>query len=718
VDLELIIEEVSSQLNGDIVDFNNQSHLYELSKILNEKYDSDTATEVFSRIAESVQILTEKPRDKRYPAFIKDTGRKVYFGSKEGRENALRAGTHKSSKSTPVEIPDKKKKKKESPDGGGKKSKKKSSGGVGGLAAKLAGSAKKANDSAEKEQEEKEKKIASAPAKKVKVAPKLFGVYETQIDKFLKSWPDFSSLKLRDIDPAFWGSVDETSDDEFKMLFNNTEYKTLDFPSDIEIPKSASIRYAKLLKRFFMVERVSDYKLSTSVFYSGVWEQNSNVVALFTLVVVFLKEKSNTVREEFRNALDSYIKSKADIKFIIDSQMVSTAYRISESLHAKYSLMYKKYEVSQVALSAEDDVKAIGLHIEDYQKIDIFVRLNVDGKSIVRGEIIRKSDSDYLFKIHGNISSILAIPSLGKKYDDEYKKSVMLYRSTDISIATRKQAYDTMKSIESKVENKSGVSNRDMYELQVEFYGQMSKECERYVAMDSEKRVAPKVNDAVMKRAFVGRKNDVEKCGKVLASLAHGKLGSSENVSHLKKIFNLSDHFSTLSAAILLAKYYEASGNGNISDMLKEYEKQRGNHSRVNLFSFAKNEDMRNSLLRLILDKFPIKSILSGDVGVSFGSLPLFSTVFSDILNKQDSDIKWVIALRRDVWNSYQIVLSASNGVEMIPILIVELKYLSAYSDSLVMLGRMHGEFIKRLAQSCGEIGIRTNAVERILKNK
>ena len=146
-----ILAELSRKIPSGIIDLNNQEHLSLLFSLVSESMPPEDATYLIEAMLGETSNLLVEEQPKSFPAVSSETGKTVYFKSKENRDDAIKAGTHtavprklkprkkkKSSKKKSSSAPssgkgDKKDKKDSS------SSEKDSSGGGGGLASMISG---------------------------------------------------------------------------------------------------------------------------------------------------------------------------------------------------------------------------------------------------------------------------------------------------------------------------------------------------------------------------------------------------------------------------------------------------------------------------------------------------------------------------------------------------------------------------------------------------
>ena len=89
---EEILEELSYKVG--IVDLTNESHKQILVKLLRER-GIDSAQKLADRASVVFEYIKEETKpDKSLAARSKDSGKLIYFGSKEAKADAIKAGTH------------------------------------------------------------------------------------------------------------------------------------------------------------------------------------------------------------------------------------------------------------------------------------------------------------------------------------------------------------------------------------------------------------------------------------------------------------------------------------------------------------------------------------------------------------------------------------------------------------------------------------------------
>ena len=91
-DFNEILEELSYKVG--IVDLTNESHKTQLVKLLRER-GIDSAQQLTDRASVVFEYIKEQTKpDKALAARSKESGKLIYFGSKEAKADALKAGTH------------------------------------------------------------------------------------------------------------------------------------------------------------------------------------------------------------------------------------------------------------------------------------------------------------------------------------------------------------------------------------------------------------------------------------------------------------------------------------------------------------------------------------------------------------------------------------------------------------------------------------------------
>lgn len=747
INFDEILRELAKRVPSGIIDLSQSWQRYELSAILSENASDEDVVVIMENIENMIAEAPKKPAPKKpvakkpapkkpaakkpaakkpaakkpadkkpptpsseedkYPAVSKNSGKVVYFSSKESRSNAIKAGTHTaySAKKAPKKPADKA--------GGGAASS---------LAAKIAGGVQKDVKKKEKAEKEKAKKAAKKKAQAQYVEPVL--VSAVPIKRPARPKKDKSLAKInkepferpiRVSDAAFKRQIDDSK--QFKKT-------TIPNPPKLNIPGFPK-KYAQLIERAFKIQKYDEHKPPLSFLYgSGGAGQISAQVAE-VLMMAFAKMKNPEDRIKLRDSMLEWVANvpKGE-KVILDKSWINASWLQAESLHARLKFKHPKgYDVIQVAWDTAEDVQALGLR--DYAKnkgfsTDVYFRIKdtKTGKEYLLEDSLKKDEK--VFLMNGAVYEVVnfAVAKLDPKVYETFKQLQFVYNHSDDK-KEKDRAYKEIKRIQFAAAKKVPKEmNPDTFkEEQYESGMELGKLSEKYVVFNKGKRLPPKINDKAMMRAFGSKKSDIEFTKNALKALTAGKFGTPEYLAALKKLTGKSGQRYTLKASVFMARYFAALGNGNVQLALDEHINIVKDFQKNFIEGLAADPDFRNELMSKIDESFPLRALFDGEEQADIDSLPVFREALVNMFKTDNyDDLKSHLMVRKNRRGEYELVYVESNNTEAIPISSISARPRGVgYDQAPALEMYLHPMFAKRIAKANAELGIRTPGIDKML---
>jgi len=733
-----ILAELSRKIPSGIIDLNNQEHLSLLFSLVSESMPPEDATYLIEAMLGETSNLLVEEQPKSFPAVSSETGKTVYFKSKENRDDAIKAGTHtavprklkprkkkKSSKKKSSSAPssgkgDKKDKKDSS------SSEKDSSGGGGGLASMISGGAKKEEEKEEKAEKEKAKKAKEARLPP-KVKPKLIAAYPVTTEDNVAM-----EITVGNMNIDHFKSEPHISDAEFDKLIDNTKkYKR--FKSDLsfteKISKKFPKKYLKFLERVFRVNKYNDFEPPVSLFFNGAGMGSISSQSAEVLMMAFAMEMDASKRKELHDTIVEYIDTvvkKSKVKFIIDKSWVSAAYNQAESLHARLRYTHKSgYDIVQVAWDNEAD--AIALGIVDYKKIrktptDVFFRIKADGREYILEDSLKKDNDVFLLTSSVYEVATFAVKKLSQKVQQEYKDLYYKLEHTEMDSAQRAEAVYRVKEIEyDALEKIPGINPRTYSDQLTLSAMNIANDLETFVPRNAGKRVAPKIDEKFVTMTVGENASDKELLTTALKTLAVAPAKSEEfKKALLSSSSRRASSRTYLKAIMLMSEYFASSGNGNLRRKLDSHYALIGDFAKNYLAEIVRDKQLRDGLMEKIDEAFPLRSLFNETSHADIGSIPVFKDVLEHLFKvKSYEDLKANLVVRTNERGFYELMYVASNKSEALPISKIYVRAKGQGYDTAPALElKLHPVFAKRIAQTNAELGIETTGIRQQINPK
>lgn len=726
INFDEILQELARRVPTGIIDLSKSWQRYELSSILTEHASEEDVVAIMEQLEST--MITEAPAkskpkpkakpkatqdtagqsdEEKYPAVSKNSGKVVYFSSKESRSSAIKKGTHTSysahtSKKKPTDD-------------------KKSSGDKSSLAAKIAGGVTKDVKKKEKAEKAKAKKAAKKKAKEKYVKPVLVSAVDIKRPPRKEKDKSLGKLNMQPFNRPM-----RISDAQFKRdLDSHKQYKRVSIPPPKLNIDGFPKKYAKLIQRAFTVQKFDEHKPPLSFLYGVGGAGQISAQTAEVLMMAFAKIKDEDVRVELRDKLFDWLKKvpKGE-KIIIDKSWVHAAWLQSESLHARLNYQHPEgYDVVQVAWDTAEDVQALGL--SDYANnkgfsTDVYFRIKEKktGNEYLLEDSLKKDEKVFLMNTAVYEIMNFAVSKLGDDVYETFKKLRFVYDNTTDK-KEKKKVWDRIKELreQASAEIPPEMNPDILKEDQLRSGMELGSMTEQYVVFNKNKRFPPKIDDKAMTRAFGTKKADIEFTKNALKALAGGKFGTEEYEVALKKLSGKKGIRYTLKAAVFMARYFTATGNGNIKDALHEHIGIVKSFQKNYIEGLAKDPDFRDALMDKIDESFPLRALFDGEEQADIDSLPVFREALVNMFNTENyDDLKTHLMVRQNSRGEYELVYVESNDTEAIPISSVSARPRGVGYDSAPALEMyLHPVFAKRIAKSNAELGIRTPGIDKML---
>lgn len=716
LNFDKILIELSGKIPTGIIDLSDPIHRFELGILLNEYTDNDIASTILNEIDR--QYIVEAPAPNGFSAISKETGRTVYFQSSKSREAAIQAGTHTSVASkTPgvVKKLDQSTTKSDTGDGG--------DGGDGGesLASKISGGAKK---DAKKKEADDIKKLKKIATKKIpKVEPVLIKSIPVTINNFT-----VKNKKLGAINTDHFKKPIQVDDKTFNQSVTTHKFKLVTAKSklNITVPSDFPKKYTTFIKRSLMLDKTSETKPSLSMVYGH--GGAGHIASQFAEVLMMMFAKTHVAddRLKLKNDILSYMDSiDTSSKPIIDKSWVEAAYLQAESLHARLRFKHSDgYTIEQVAWDYEDDVEALGL--TDYknnkgESTDVYFRIKLkNGHVYLLEDSLKKDENVFLLNTTTNEISTFAVKKLPKTIQQQFKKLVVKYNDHKVSSPEKAKIYRQLQQIKAKANDTVPVSIRatSFKNEQLQSAISFANSFEQYIAVSGKKRIVQKIDDTALMKSFGSNTSDKKFAISAIKSLSAGKFGTQEYRDSLKKLTNKSGDRYITKAAVFVARYFSALGNGNISIALDNHYKLAKSFQMKCLTTIVSDSELRDGFMDMINDVFPLKSLFEGEEEADVDSLPVFRDSLTNLFKvKNYEELKTHLIVRRNEVGLYELVYTASNQYEAIPIATINTRQRGVGYDQILSLEmRLHSVFARRIAKSNAELGIMTPGIKAQLE--
>ena len=360
---EEILEELSYKVG--IVDLTNESHKQILVKLLREK-GIDSAQQLTDRASVVFEYIKEQTKpDKALAARSKESGKLIYFGSKEAKADALKAGTH-----TDPTQPTKQSEPKQ--------------------AQKLSGSdfASSAEKDAEPQTPQTSAPQATAEPKKriINGKDKTLSV-ESPLEK------DEYQKELEPNDADF-----EIKNQKFANPTPPPPYKLPD--SIAENPKFPK-RYLKLFERFMNTQPVGNAKKIShySDFPGGAGKLPAQAGELMTMMGATMDDEQFA---EFQKSISSHLTEltsknlelKKDGTRVVNEKWLKAAANNRKAILKKVAKQFPGYRIGATSWDTKNEVEALGMSSYNNKgySTDIYLRLENDKGEPLLEEISLKQN--------------------------------------------------------------------------------------------------------------------------------------------------------------------------------------------------------------------------------------------------------------------------------------------------------------------------------------
>lgn len=719
INIENIILELSKQTSTGIVDLSNDSHIYTLMEILNKQFDSNIVSEIIESL-DKYYNLSEAPKAEppvkksiqNFPAVSKESGKKVYFQSRESRDAAINNGTHRSIKPTKKTQPQIATSKQQPKSNSTKKD-----GSISSLAASIKSTASK-----EAKPPEKKKKKKPIVKKVQKVKPVLIKVIPVHIKTVPKK-----VKKLGELNVKFFKNKPSISDVEFdKNIKSSRKFKrhNTNKKFQLNVSKTFPLKYKTFIERTMSLEKYDENNPPLSFVYGSGGAGSISSQAAEVLMLAFAHTKESSERLKIKDDMIQYITSlPKGSKLILDKSWIEAAYLQSESLHARLKYLHPEgYYIEQVAWDDANDVAALGLF--DYKNnkgfsTDVYFRIKLpSGKTYLLEDSLKKDEKVFLLNTSTNEISSFAINKLDSNIQDKYKELVYTYTHGQLSKSQKSKVYKQIISIENlgleKIDSKINPNKFriNQYDSSVE----LGKLYEKHlVASGKNTRLIPKLNDKALLKAFGSNSSEKEFAKSAIRSLKYGKIGSKEYADALKKITGKTGERYLIKASIFIGEYFSATGDGNIEIALQSHYKIAKTFQKDFLIGVATDENLRNGLMNKINESFPLKSLFDGEEQADIDSIPVFRQSLTNLFKTESyEDLKTHLIIRTNENGEYELVYSTANDIEAIPIARINVRQRGVgYDQNLALEMYLHKIFAQRIAKSNAELGIMTPGIKK-----
>lgn len=726
LELDKILAELVKRVPTGIVDLSDPIQRFELSVILNEYTDDETARVVLDELDR--RYVTEAPAKAPkapaappkapagFSAISKESGRKVYFKTKDSMDAAIQAGTH-----TPSAKAGKKGQQAPAAKKSAAPADKKGGGAAGSLAAQIAGGAKK--DAKQKEKAEVEKAKKAAVKKTPKVKPVLVKAVPVVVTR-----PVEKNKGLGEVNIKHFNKMPVVSDQVFEKLITSKKVKRVKTTSKlkVKIPAGFPKKYGKLIQRVLTLDKIDETHPPLSMIYGTGGAGQISSQSAEVLMMLFAKTKTSEERVKLKDDLINYVKSiDKTNKPILDKSWIEAAYLQAESLHARLKFKHPKgYEIEQVAWDDKNDVEALGL--TDYKNnkgasTDVYFRIRTaDGDTYLLEDSLKKDEKAFLLNTSTNEVAIFAIKKLPPKVQKEYKELSFRYNYEQMRPSEKNRVYRRLEEIKREAESKVDpvISPRSFKEQQLQSALQFSPHFERYVAMNKGKRVVQKIDDKALMRAFGSKKSDKDFAISSVKALNAGKFGSPEYKAELKKLTGKTGERYVTKAAVYAAEYFVALGNGNLKTMLDNHYGLAKSFQADYLVTIASDKQLRDGLMERIDETFPLRALFEGEEQADVDSLPVFRESLTNMFKTESyEELKTHLVIRRNEKGLYELVYTTSNRYEAIPIATIIARQRGiGYDQVLALEMALHPVFAQRIAKSNAELGIMTPGIKKQLE--
>jgi len=339
-----ILEELSYKVG--IVDLTNESHKTQLVKLLRER-GIDSAQQLADRASVVFEYIKEETKpDKALAARSKESGKLIYFGSKEAKADALKAGTH-TDPTQPTQQSE--------PNQG----------------QKLSGSDFQSSAEKDTDPTQTTTEPASSEPKKRVINGK---------DKTLNAE---SPLKTQEYQKEL-----EPNDDDFAV--KNQKFANPTPPPPYKLPDSVAEnakfpkRYVKLLERFMNTQPVGDAKKIShySDFPGGAGKLPAQAGELMTMMGATMDDVQFA---EFKKSISEHLTSltkqnpelKKDGSRIVNEKWLKAASDNRKAILKKIDKQFPGYHVGATSWDTKNEVEALGMSSYDNKgySTDIYLRL-------------------------------------------------------------------------------------------------------------------------------------------------------------------------------------------------------------------------------------------------------------------------------------------------------------------------------------------------------
>lgn len=731
LDLNEILTELSKRVPTGTIDLSDPIQRFELSILLNERVDDDTAISILDELDKRYLIEAPAPvkkapakvpakapapppkKVKGFSAVSKESGKKVYFKTKDSADAAIKAGTHTAVKST---APPSK-----APGGKAPATPAGKSGGAASLAAQISGGAKKDADTKEKAETEKAKKIAAKKTPKVK--PVLIKAVPVVVIR-----PVEKNKGLGEVNTTHINKSPLVPDSQIEHLVSTKTIKRVKASSKLKftVPKGFPKKYGKLLQRVLSLDKIDETHPPLSMIYGPGGAGQISSQSAEVLMMLFAKTETSEKRLKLKDDLVQYVGSIDKInKPILDKSWIEAAYLQAESLHARLKFKHPTgYVVEQVAWDDRADVEALGLN--DYKNnkgasTDVYFRIRTaDGGSYLLEDSLKKDENVFLLNTSTSEVAIFAIKKLPKKVQLEYKELMFRYNYEQMRPSEKTRVYRRIEEIKDEAETKvsPNISPSTFKNQQLQSALGFATSFEQYVAITKGKRMVQKMDDKALTRAFGSKKADKAYAIASVKALAAGKFGTPEYRATLKKLTSKSGDRYITKAAVYAAEYFTALGNGNIKTALDSHYGLARAFQADFLVTVASDNELRDGLMERIDETFPLRAMFEGEEQADVDSLPVFRESLTNLFKTESYDeLKTHLIIRRNESGLYELVYTTSNNYEAVPIATISARQRGIGYDQLLALEmRLHKVFAQRIAKSAAELGIMTPGIKKQLE--
>lgn len=721
IDFDQILLEVSYRIPTGIINFNNESHRFELIDVLTKYCDATqlaTILENLSKQFETVLLEDEPvPGADEYEAVSRESGKKVYFKTEKARDAAIQAGTHtnvtKAAAPAPQPVAAQPAKPAE-----------KAGGSASNLAAQITGGAKKESDIKDKEAVKKAKKAAAAKVPHVKpVLMKAFEIHHRVSNKKDKS--------LGTLNVSYFKKSVSKTDVEFEAGFKtNTKFKKLEVDDDFKfnIPGFPQ-KYATLLNRVIRTEKFDENNPPLSFFYNSGGAGQISSQSAEVLMMAFSKLQKHEDRVKLKDSVLAYTSKVIDkSKQILDNSWITASYLQAESLHARLKFLHPEgYVIEQVAWDSAQDVSALGLSNYKVNKgysTDVYFRIRKhDNTEYLLEDSLKKDEKVFLLNTSVNEIKSFAIKKLSAETQQQYNSLKSRYLDVVTPPSEKKRIYAGMSKLES-----AGLSTVDPNILPATFAKQqyasamsIAEKFEAKIVFDADKkRGIPKIDDKVLMRAFGSKKADKALATASLKALKYGKFGSPTYIKALQKLGGKIDNRHVLKSAIYITEYFAATGDGNMQKLLEDHISIAKKFQKDYLIGIVTDHQLRDGLMDKIDESFPLRAFFEGEEQADIDSLPVFRQSMTNLFKTESYDeLKTHLIVRTNERGEYELLYSASNINEAIPIAKINVRQKGiGYDQNCALEMSLHPIFAKKIAQSNAELGIITPGIAKQLNIK